>query len=209
MDTDQIISFADPGNSASPDIDLRAVLQNKVIPEFLLDVRAASWRRKHATLSFSGTRSADAPGDLDSVLKIMAGDTAKLTYIGESDDKVMLALLDSTPDSPTGYWISAPGLASRLAINLNCVPSAPITYSLSYLPGLYWNSDSALNLDLYIPAPIQWTLVEGVKRELWRERAGVGDQRYVSAATEHEMWKQRALNYRDLAPTGDNFRCTR
>jgi hypothetical protein len=210
MNTDQIISMADPGGSASPDIDLRAVLKNMVIPEFLFDVRAASWRRRVATLSFSGTRSADAPDDLDSVLKIMAGDTAKLTYIGESDDKVMAALLDSAPASPTGYWIQAPGVATRYAIHLDCVPSAPITYSISYLPGLYWDEEqSALALDQYIPAPLQWTLVEGVKRELWRERAGVGDQRYVAAAAECERWKQRALNYRDLAPIGDNFRCTR
>lgn len=209
MNTVEIISCADPGNSASPDLDLRMVLRYKVLPEFVFDVRAASWRRQHTTLSFSGTRSADAPDDLDSVRRIMLSDESSLDYIGEDESKVLIALLNSTPGTPTGYWIESPGAATRHKIMLDCVPANATTCSLAYLSGLYWAPDSDIDLNPYIPATLQWALVEGLKRELWRERAGVGDQRYMSAAAEYEQWKDRAIRFRDLGPVGNFFKSTR
>ena len=210
MTTDQILTLADPGNAAGPDLDLGAILRFKVLPEFLFDIRAATWRRKHTTITYSGTRTVDAPGDLDTVRRVMRADGESLAYIGEDESKVMAALLDSTPGTPAGYWIDSPGVATRHAILLDCAPAVATTYSLAYLSGIYWSQDAgSLELNPYIPATLQWGLVEGVKRELWRERAGVGDQRYMAAAGEYEMWKERALSFRDLGPVGNFFKSTR
>lgn len=212
MTTDQIITLADPGNQAGPDLDLGLFLRHKILPEFLFDVRGSAWRRARATLTFTAVRTMDAPVDLDSVVEIMKADGTRLTYIGEDPLKVAAALLDTTPGTPIRYWVDSPGsdTTHQHAIVLNCIPAAPVTYSLSYLKGINWSDTStALSLDGIIPQRMQWALVEGVKRELWRERAGVGDQRFIAAAKEFEDWKARAGVLRELGPAGDLVKSVR
>jgi hypothetical protein len=205
MTTDDVITQANVGGIAGPDLDLTALLRDKVLPEFLADVRTPAWRRKSATVTLAaGTRRYDLPNDFDVALAVYSSvDADPLEYIGEDPRKV-LAAETATAGTVTGYLVETPAESgARHGLALSCPPDATGTLYLLYAKGGWMAEDGpVVDLDTVMPRRLHWALVEGLKREVYRERFGLGDARFQAAAAEFEAWKQRAANWREMGPAG-------
>lgn len=211
MLSSQILVLADPSKQAAPSLDLAQVLVMKVLPEFLLAVGSASWRRPVVAFPIlPSVRTYDLPADCDTVRLLQRTQDDTLTCIGENPGLIAQSLMDTTPAAPSGYWTVMPGTSARMAVQLNSIPASGETLYLSYDRGVYWDPTAGdLDLDPYVPLNLQWGLVEGLKAVLYLERFGQDDGRYQVAAAQFEQWKMRGLEGREQGPVGDTFKYIR
>lgn len=205
MTTDEIINQANVGGLAGPDLDLSTILREKVLPEFLTDIRSLDWRRCMVDLPVAaGDRKADLPLNCEMVIEVYSdvnGDP--LEYIGEDPRKVMAASSASV-GTPGGYLIEQPAESgARIGIALDCPTASALTLYCWYAQAV-WLAEDGTNVDLdsRMPRRWHWALVEGLKREIYRERFGESDTRYSLAAREFEAWKARAAAKRESGPQG-------
>lgn len=205
MTSNDVITQANVGGLAGPDLDLTALLRDKVLPEFLSDIRRPDWCRKSAVLTVDvGGQRADLPADCETVIGVYVDlDADPLEYVGEDERKV-LASLTAEAGVVSGYFCE---MGTPTNAQMGLVLTCPSTESLSlyclYTRAVWLAEDgTSVDLDTRIPRRWHWALVEGMKREIYRERFGMGDERFVAAAQEFEAWKARAAATRESGPAG-------
>lgn len=207
MTTAQIEARSDPSGAATADIDLKVELRYNIIPEFLEDVGYPTWRRKHisktllagasvvdvtdSTYTFSHMKSVYLDIDFDTPLR----------YIGEDPTEVLRAKAATVANKPTAYYIESDGSAFQ-RVGFNCPAIQQYTVWMTFDMHIKWPDDtSSVDLNIYIPQQFQWGLVSGLRRSIYRERFGIGDQRYQEAAAEFEKAKMRAKKSPEMART--------
>lgn len=196
MTTAEIEEQANLDGAATSDINLKVLLRRKVIPMFLKDVGYVTWRRVHGTASIvAGDTSFDfSTNELDHVKSIaLAPDyDVPLSYIGDLPELVQAASAATTRAKPTGYWTTF-NSTGFLRVRFNCPADASYTVAFTYdrvVP--FSDNTSSVNLDVYIPHQHQWALVEGLRREIYERRWGIGDSRYQRADSEYKELVMRA-----------------
>lgn len=209
MTTAQIVTFADPGGLSQPDFDLNVLLRRKIIPEYLSvpyrdddgamrgGVGYVGWRRKIGTQAITtALQSFDLPTDFWQMKQIGFGlqsvttqplnfDRGELVYIGDDPGLVSQAESATIPARPSGWYLvrtaSAPN--QYRTAKFSCPADMPYTCRFVYYSGIVFADDvTAVELDAFIPTQFQWTLVDGLKRELYGFRFGIGDNRFQLAA---------------------------
>lgn len=205
MTTADIEQRADPTGVATADINLKLELRYNVIPEFLEDVGYVSWRRKHvskvlaaaanyvdvsdSTYSFAHMKQVFLASDFDT----------PLSYIGEDPMEVLRAKANTTAGKPTGYYLESDGDDFQ-RVSFNCPAQQEYTVWMTLDLHIKFPDDtSSIDLDKYIPSQFQWGLVAGLRKTIYRERFGIGDERYQEADAEFEKWKARARKSSELA----------
>lgn len=198
MTTAQIEQRADPSGAAVADINLKLELRYNVIPEFLEDVGYVSWRRKHiskvlaagasfvdvsdSNYSFAHMKQVFLSTDLNNPLR----------YIGEDPMEVLKAKANTTAGKPEGYYLESDGNDFQ-RVSFNCPAQQEYTVWMSLDMHIKFPNDTdSIDLDTHIPAQFQWGLVAGLRKTIYRERFGIGDERYQEASDEFEKWKMRA-----------------
>lgn len=207
MTTAQIEARADPSSVATADLNLKLELRHNVVPDFMEDVGYVSWRRKHIskpltaaasyvdiidnTYSFSHMKSVYLEGHWDN----------PLSYIGEDPIEVLKAKANTVAGKPSSYYLESSGSAFH-RVGFNVPADLAYIVWMSFDLHVKWPDDtSSVDLDTYIPSQFQWALVCGLRKFVYRERFGIGDERYQEATAEYERWKSRAKKSPELART--------
>lgn len=204
MTTEDVESYADISGLASPDLNLKIILRREVVPMFLADVGAASWRRKSSTLTFvAGTKAYDLATDVQRVLVMNTPDGDAVKYSGEHD-AAYLTIMANTADrgTPTDYCLVPKSAVTTFQYQANFypIPYAAGTARYLYEWTIAWSDLSTkVELDPYIPAHYQWALVAGLQRRILFYRLGISDQRYVQANEDYNAWVSRAIENREGA----------
>lgn len=205
MTTTTIASAADTKGLSQPDMDLQVLLRRKVIPGFLADVGYAAWRKKYAGVAMLvNDRYVTIPNNNFWHLKTVAfsgAENCPLTYIGDDETKVMIAEATTSADAntPTGFYLIL-HTDGAWRIYFNVPTSAATTALICYDTLIYFADDSTqVDLEPFIPVQFHWVLVEGLKREIFYDRFGVGDDRWQAADMEYKMWVERAKESPDLS----------
>lgn len=206
MTTFEIESMANRGDIAR-DMNVGAILRYQVIPEFLEDVRYCAWRKKWASIStVAGTRDYALPADFGEMQKVTRVDYGELHYIGDQEEKVFAAEEATTQNAPTLYYLGRDPDSTGGAfkhIFFDCPPDAVYTIRYNYLYTVpFTDLVTPVDLAAWIPDQFHWGLVEGLKREIYEERFGLGDPRSAKAAESFAEWKQRALANHELTLHG-------
>lgn len=202
MTSAEVLSKANSGNIASPEMDLESVLFDEIIPELLADTGRTSWTIKHTSASVTaGNRTFDLPSDCRRVERLSIGeDSYPVPYVGDSQE----ALLASEAATATGvavswyYTTSSTGKVHG-AVKLTAAMGDDAVVNYSYRWSL---PNSAVDLGFYIPVEWHAALIAGVKREIYLDRWGVGDKRVDAAAQKFDAWKNRIIDARDAEPIG-------
>jgi len=202
MTSAEVISKANSGNIASPEMDLQCVLFDEILPEFLLDIGRVSWVMRPTTASVAASaQTFDLPADCRRVeFLILPNATSPLPYIGEDQARVVKAEANTTAGTPTGWYYApdANGVVCK-RVKFDCPFLAAATVSYTYR----FRIDPASNIAVYVPVEFHAGLVAGVKREIYLDRWGIGDKRVEAAAQKFSEWKERVMADRELAPAGN------
>lgn len=206
MTTADIVTRADPGQLASPDLNLDIELRHYAIPYFYSmpdqydalggGVGYAQWRRKNVSASINqGDTSFALPPDFWEMKFISFGqsasgsqnlsfETGELQYIGEDAAQVAQAENATTIiGRPTGYYFG--GNPGAMTLKLSGPADQGYTCRYSYYNGIVFADDtSTVDLAAYIPERYQWALVELLRRRLYGFRFGIGDTRFTWADQE-------------------------
>lgn len=205
MTTTEIIAAANFGGIAAPDMDLSAILVYAIAPEVETETGSAWWRRAVTAVDIvAGERRYALPHDLRSIISVrLSEDGDDLQYIGEDPAKV-LAAESATAETPTGYLVEVGGPGGEpYGLAFNRPPQSSGTAYIRYRRAILTPEDgSGLDLVARMPRELHWCLVEGLKREIYLERAGKDDTRFVAAASNFEMWKQRAAAFSEAGRAG-------
>lgn len=212
MTTEQIEAKADPSNLRLADFNIKSELKFNVIPEFMEDVGYTTWRRRYVSTTLSaGASFIDIPATttkfshLKEVFLYPASMTnpsldTPLPFIGEEPREVLAGKANTIPGTPSGYWLESDGSVFR-RIYFNAPADVAYTCAYFYDTHIQFNvNNETENVELngYIPEQFQWALVEGLKREMYRHRNGVGDTSFQIAAQAFEAWKLRAKKSPEL-----------
>lgn len=215
MTTAQIVTFADPGQLANPDLNLDVELRRNVIPLFYSKadhydeelgggVGYARWFRKDGVLQAitQGDTSFVLPADFGEMKYIALGmqvtsstsldfQRHELTYIGDRPDKVERALSATQQVRPSGYFFG--GTPGAMTLMLSDPSDAAYTCRYSYWNQAVFPDDTtSVDLNAFIPPQFQWTLVELLRRVLYGFRFGIGDERYGLATANAKRGLQAA-----------------
>jgi hypothetical protein len=206
MTTLEIEQKADPQSLKLADFNIKSELKMNVIPEFMEDVGYVSWRRRFVTATLAaGVNYLDVPststtfGHIKEVYVPPYEEKDKLSYIGEEPRKVLTAKANTTAAKPAEYWMESDG---NFYTRIYFQAPADVAYVMGYaydIHILFSDENASVELDPFIPPQFQWALVEGLRRELYRARNGVGDTSFQIAAQNFETWKMRAKKSPDLA----------
>jgi len=215
MTTTQIESMANQNGVANPDFDVQGTFRFLVIPKFLADVDdtvgKVHWRRANGTLSIvAPTRQYDLPADFGKFEKVRSalasgGLGAGLAFIGEDPDLVLDAEACTTPGPPTGYWVvrssnTTPPIVPW-AVRFGCIPDGSYTAYFIYFRGIPFSDlTSDVNLDPYIPYDCQFPLVHGLRKEIYRDRFGVGDNRFAAEQSAYQEAVVSLIGKKELGP---------
>lgn len=210
MTANEIIRAANVGRLATADMDLPTVLAREVMQSFMLDIGDVRWRQKVKTLAVVvPTRTYDLPEDffyMVGIYRPLTG-TANLTpeefkYIGEDPIHVAASELATQAGTPYAYYFTDHSSDGRHqgAVKFDVPPSEAMTVPYIYLPfPLFRSVTEDHDLSRWIPEPLQYGLVYGLKRVIFMERYGRGDQRYDKADEQYKEWIERAKEWRDVA----------
>lgn len=205
MTTNEVIALADKGGIAAPDMDLQAILVHSIVPELEDATKAAWWRRKSTTVALvAGTLRYGLPLDLRSIVHLrLTADAQDLPYIGEDPVKV-LAAETAARDTPAGYFVEVGGPGSEpYGLALSCPPAQDAAAYMVYRRAILTPEDgSGFDMGARMPRELHWALVEGLRREIYLERSGKDDTRFIAAAANFEGWKARAQNFLEAGAAG-------
>ena len=202
MTTATIEALANVGGVATPDFALQVTFRKLIIPEFLLDVQNivgdVYWRRKQWSQAVTAsTRNYAIPTDLDAFEEIRFQDAAlslsdPLPYIGDDPLKVLAAEVATTAAAPGGYDIKETGVAGTpRALYLDAPPLESGTLKGRYLWSLEFSDEtSEVDLNDYIPGPLQFPLVKLLKSAIYRDRYGIDDGRWQA---EKDLYNQDVM----------------
>jgi hypothetical protein len=209
--TAEIESLANRGGSlATADFDIGSVLRYEVIPDFLTEVGEVSWRRKTATVSITvaGGKVYNLPDDFLRMVKVYLpcstslsnSEPPELPYIGDDPILMARAAAATVAGSPSGYFITPRAVGSSWrAISLDVPPSSAGTLICQYIAHPQFTDDvTSVDMDPFIPAPLQAGLVAGLRAEIFYDRYGEGDPRYVGARAKFDRWAKKAQDYTEL-----------
>lgn len=213
MLTSEIESLANRGNLAGPDLNIKSMLKRNIIQQYLIDIGEVTWRKRARSLYFqANVRFYDMVDDFYKMIEIYTPSTSatpfadppRLHYIGEDPRLVAIAEMTTTSGTPGGYYIGARdtdgdvGDGEMKRVYLNCPPTESVTYSAVYLPYPVFRDDQEdVQINKYIPEPLQYGLVCGLRAEILLDRYGQGDKRYTAENDRFEKWKTRAMNHHD------------
>lgn len=208
MTTLDIETQADPGELAGADLNLKLVLRQKVVYEFMHDLGYPSWARGYETKPLAaGLRYVDMTANTFRQMRnvFISPDFAEdnaLEYVGDDDGKVLTAMATTSTQKPTAYYLGSTGSTFE-RIFFNAIADTAYTVGYVYYKRIpFSDNTSTLDLDPYIPEDVQWALVEGLRRYLYRERVGMEDRRYVEADQEYGRWISRLLENPEKASGG-------
>jgi hypothetical protein len=205
MTTLEIENLSDPGGLSLADFNKAAVLRHEIIPEFFEDVGYVTWRRLPITEGLAQSRNyvdLTRPNyyisHIRSVYLTDDFDTP-LTFIGDDPIKVLKAKVNTTPGRPGGWYIESTGTNFE-RISFDAIADITYTVAIEADTHIKFEDDTtAVQLDQFIPEFFQWALVEGLRRELYFHRYGVGDQRGATAGQKFNDWKVRAQKSPEMA----------
>lgn len=193
-------------------MNLGMILRNQIIPEFLADTKYTNWQYKTGSwTTAAGDTYHDLPSDFGELREVWCGtdeNRGLLEYIGEDSEKVFIAESATDQAPPSGYYLklnaSTPPRFSRLQLS---APSDGV-YTIRYR--YIWTLRSTdhvtpVDMDQYIPSQFHWGLVEGLKREVYKDTVGLSDARYAEAKSEVEAWKQRIRSNYELNKHGSKY----
>ena len=205
MTTAEIESMADPSGVATADLNLKLELRHKVIPEFFEDVGYVVWRRRPVTKTLlANTQYVDLTDSTYTFshikeLYLSTDFNNPLEYIGEDPVEVLKARTNTTPGKPSKFYLESSG--TRLErVSFDCPADQQYTVAATIDIHILWpDNTSSVDLSPYIPPQFHGGLVDGLRRYVYRERFGIGDERYQEAVSEFERWKARAAKSKELA----------
>jgi hypothetical protein len=230
MTTADIEAKADPGNLASPDLDLKFELRQNVVPYFYSPENPrdelgggagyAWWRRKAASAGINqGDQSFALPADFWEMKFISFGevttasssldfDRDELKYIGEDPGLVARAEVATVQVRPQGYYYS--GNPGAMLLKFDSLADQPYSVGYSYYNRLVF-ADNTTTVDLndFIPNQWQWALVSLLRRVLYGFRLGVEDSRFQWATDEAKRWLQAARTNQEASNQGKRPRFVR
>lgn len=204
MTTVDIVTNADPGNLASPDLNLNVELRRYVVPYFYSmpdvddplggGVGYAQWRRKDVSQAINqGDTSFNLPADFHEMKFISLGqqvtsnpnldfECGELQYIGE--DGALVAQADNATQingRPGGYYFG--GNPGAMTLKFNTPADQAYTCRYIYYNGINFTDNTTLvDFANFIPDRYQWALVELLRTSLYGQRFGIEDNRYGFAA---------------------------
>lgn len=204
MTTDQIEQAANRGDIATGDMNLKMILRRSVVPQFLEDVGRVSWRRKTTPINtVIGDRKYALPTDFVQAhgVYLPTDYDNSLKYIGEDPDRLARAESNVTNGAPTGYYITqnTSGTAAWQSLALEAPASAVLALRVVYYFFARFADDStAVDMAQHIPEQFHFGLVEGLRMEIFLDRFGQGDPRYVAVEGKYQSWVARASGRREL-----------
>lgn len=215
MTTAEIELAANRGNLANADFVIGQVLRRQVIPQFLEDVGITSWRKAYKTITtVAGTQYYDLDSNFLSVHEAfrLPNQDDPLEYIGEDPRKVAFAEANTVQAAPTSYYIVLDGAtpAKWRRLKFQAPPDAVYTIPVvenTYIP--FADNTTAVDMMPYLPEQFHWGLVDGLRTQIYFDRFGQGDDRYVEAKASYMEWVGRAQAHRELARRGAYFNSVR
>lgn len=213
MTTADIENWANRAGLATADFDIGRELRFNVIPKFLLDVGECAWTRKYGALTFAaGEREKDLPNDFFRMLDVYIGspgpvgvsERGKLQYIGDNPIRVAIAEGNTSPGVPTGYYIAqraetggAPGSWKAFKLDVPTVSGCTVLYGyLIQVP--FEDAATSVDLNPYIPEPLQGAVVTRLRAEIFLDRFGLADPRYETEMRKYADWLGSARMYGEL-----------
>jgi hypothetical protein len=197
MTSTQVETYANIGDIASADVNLKIILRRCIVPKFFELVGPVAWRRKVATISLvAGDYAKDLPDDYGSMMEVVLTDatvtpTAKrgLTYIGDDPLNMVAAEVNTTRAEASQYYVVRRATTELFKrIRFDCPADHAYTVYAVYYSHIQFTDDTTdVELDKYIPGQFQWALVEGLKAYLYAVRVGIADNRQPAAEAEQSM----------------------
>lgn len=192
MTTADVIELANSGRIASADFALDRQFRYVTVPTLInLILRPTLndpwWLRRYLDVDVvQSDVSVRLPVDVDTIRVAYLTATEPLTYIGDNYDLVVQSKFGQVAASPTSmYWIeqdTAAGFEQYKRIYFPAPLSASGTLRGIYnllIP--YSSATDDINLDLYLPAPVQALLVEYFRLQILADRVGTHDDpRYAT-----------------------------
>lgn len=211
MTTVQIETLANAGNIANADFDVKLVLRQMVIPEFLLTLESvlgqSEWLRGLGQLSFAaGDRIKTLPTDfhrfVDGGVRATRPDGSlsdPLVYIGDNTMDVLYSEANTTPADPAFYYVTRN--VNQYSFRLSAPVSTACTIYHAYNKVIVFG-DNTTNVDLdgHIPFNYQHGLVKGLRREIAKDRWGASDRRYDIESKEFDKWIDTLWRQRSSGP---------
>lgn len=217
MTTSECEALANRDKAATASFNVGAVLRYKVIPEFYLRVRDASWLRKYSTLAITpNVRIYNVPLDCFQVRTIWAkrtgyylNDRDELRYIGDDPLRMAQAEMATVAGTPSAWYpvqrestdLEAPD--TWKAIKLDCPPAEALTLPYQYMPFLrFEDTTTAVDLAKYLPEPLHFGLVHWLRAEILADRFGEGERGARKEMEQALTFVQLAKDFRELGPQG-------
>lgn len=206
MTTGEIETLANPGMLANSDSDVKSILRFNIIPDFLDAVGDVAMNRKTGSVTTEvGVKDYALPDDF---LRMRMVKPALSSYgVGElkyrgSDEQYQIKYANTTENNkPDGYVIVADADGELKTIRFSCPADAEYTFNYTYTKTVPFKNDADdVDLDAYIPRELQWALVEGLKAEIFFDRFGEGDSRYITATQKYDRWVSKAKRWRNREP---------
>jgi hypothetical protein len=199
MTTETIAILANRGQIASGDFNLAETLRYEVVPEFFGELPEAVWRRRYNTLTVTqGDRGATTPYDLgDDFYSMVAiwvpyadGTLTHhgIAFIGEDPAAIAAAEASSTQGSVGGYYIVPRASDQEFkGLKFSIPPDRSFSAPYSYIAYPYFgNAAQAVEMNQWIPEPLQHGLIHLLRAKIYLDRYGEGDQRAAGAMNQYE-----------------------
>lgn len=211
MTTVDIESMANDDNIAAPDMPIKTILRNYVVPQFYIGIGDVRWRRISTTLTLSvGVKKYDLPNDFHKMTDLfmppvgsqtLTPGTDRVAYIGEDASMVAQADFSNINAKPTGYYLTRRASGNQLkAISFNAPPDAAYVAYYSYLSGSpFTDLTTTVDMDQYIPTLIQPALVSGLRAQILKRRYGQKDDRYLEEKQTFDGWIESVRENTDQA----------
>lgn len=211
MTTGQIENAANQGGLVTPDFPIKSVLRYKVIPDFLTEVGSPQWLKRNSTITTAaGTQDYALPSNFLRMRKIATPSNYaydEIVYCGENEDLVTQLEQETSAGVPCRYRIIQNSDNEFQSIRFYPKPDAVYTFPYIYVLFIPFDSETEdVDLTPYIPPPLHWALVEGLKAEVLNEAFGEGDYRFARAQREYSRWIEKAnrMDLREPGPRNHN-----
>jgi hypothetical protein len=217
MTTEMIAALANRGAIATADFHLGETLRYEVIPEFFSYLPESVWRRRTSTvpLLVNNRGPYDLQDDFYSMISIhvpnpegqnitgnMVWSDPGLQFIGE--DPALVAQAESATQTVTqgeswrrvsGYYIVPRNSDGQMkALKLSGFPDRAYTAYYNYVAFPYFgNGAESVEMNQYIPEPLQQGVVQLLRAKIYLDRYGEGDQRAQGALAQFQQVLDKAI----------------
>ena len=207
MTTEMIAAMANRGSIATGDFNLNETLRYEVIPEYFGYLPEAVWRRRTSQLPIGyGNRGPHLlEDDFYSMISIHLPDANGVIHAGDKglkfigEDPLAIAQAESASNAQPvphigGYYIVARESDSEMkALMLSGMPDRSTAAIYTYLVFPYFgNGGEAVEMNRYMPEPLQHGLIHLLREKIYLDRFGEGDQRAAGARQQMEAILDKA-----------------